>query len=92
MTRASRLNAPFPVCFMLLGVVKIGRSLFLPDIESARCSKNLCGPVVSAIFARWLAVIFENHIYQITGKTGSQLTASTASYFRRLVPAAKQSR
>jgi len=46
---------------MPLGVVEIGRSLFLPVIELARCSRNARAAGVFGIFGRRLAVFFENH-------------------------------
>jgi hypothetical protein len=44
-----------------LGVAAIGRSLFLPDVELARCSRNARAAGVFGIFGRRLAVFFENH-------------------------------
>jgi hypothetical protein len=55
---------------MPLGVVEIGRSLFLPVIELARCSRNARAAGVFGIFGRRFAVFFENHpdIGKITGR------------------------
>jgi hypothetical protein len=55
---------------MPLGVVEIGRSLFLSVIELARCLRNARAEGVFGIFARRFAVFFENHpdIGQITGR------------------------
>jgi hypothetical protein len=49
---------------------QLGRSLFLPDIELARSSRNARVADVFWIFGRPFAVIFENHpdIGQITGR------------------------
>jgi hypothetical protein len=44
---------------MPLGVVEIGRSLFLPVIELARCSRNACAAGVFGIFARRFAVFWK---------------------------------
>jgi hypothetical protein len=53
-----------------IGVAGLGRSLFLPDIELARFSRNACAAGVFGVFGRRIAVIFENHpdIGLITGR------------------------
>jgi hypothetical protein len=74
---AGRFEQPDPAIFPApqfakcsLGVRAVGRSLFLPDIELARSSRNARVAGVFWIFGRPLAVIFENHpdIGQITGR------------------------
>jgi hypothetical protein len=65
---AGRFEQPAPAIFQLPGSLNarsvlgpVGRSLFLPDIELARFSRNARGAGVFWIFGRPLAVILENH-------------------------------
>jgi hypothetical protein len=68
-----------------LGVRAVGRSLFLPDIELARSSRNARAAGIFGLFRRHLAVIFGIHpdIGANNRETGSHMTAHTTTQSSR---------